>query len=589
MRHHISRTAFILALGLSSISLQAQIDDEYDEIVVTGMRVTAGGAQDINYFRGSVDRGEVPHADTMTSEGLLSQHDLILTSTTPCMQTLCLNGEAMKMSSGNMLGADYFLGLAFDTNIDGATWSRDPLNLVVVIDKSGSMSGEPLEQARKSVRAAIGKMQPGDQISIVLYGNVVETYLEPTKITRSNKGALKTKVKAIESRGSTNMEAGLVRAFELAKSTQADFDGMTRVMLFTDERPNVGKTDAGSFMGMAEAASEFDIGMTTVGVGIIFGAELATKVSSVRGGNLFFVRDDDDIERLFSTEFDFMVSEVARDMTVRVTPRSGYKISGIYGVPQDSFTRLGDSVEMSVATAFLSSAGGGLFLGVTRDNPDLPPEPVEDAESFATAQLIYTDSATKARQMQTVTAAAMDRPSENLQKASLLSQQYVALRSAANSHHEDNDQMAAFQTLKRFSDILEASPVEGLDEERELVSTLTATTGYLSGNMEYAEKLPASMRLINKWKIMGVTGSEDLRRGDVLQFDKDDNFTIFRRKRSLKTSDEVEYYRVNDEQVYLSDSDLTLNYKFKKGGKLLLTHPKGDLSIRLSPYEAAMP
>ena len=589
MRHHISKSAFILALGLSTFQATAQDMIEEDEVVVTGLRITAGGAQDINYFRGSVNRGEIPNANTMTSEGLLSQHDLILPATPSCVQTLCLNGEAMKMSPGNMLGADYFMGLAFDTNIDEATWSREPLNLVVVIDKSGSMSGEPLDQARKSVTAAIGKLQPGDQISIVLYGDVVETYLEPTPITRSNKGRLKAKTKAIQSRGSTNMEAGLVRAFEVAKSTQNGFDGTTRVMLFTDERPNVGRTDANSFMGMAQDASEFDIGMTTVGVGVIFGAELATKVSSVRGGNLFFVRDDADIERLFSTEFDFMMSEIARDMTIRLTPRSGYKISGIYGVPQDTFTRAGDSVEMSVATAFLSSAGGGLFFGLRRDTPGLPPLSVESNSSFATAKLSYTDSATKAQQVQTVTATAMDNPSVNLQKASLLSQQYVALRSAANSHHKDNDQSAAFQTLKRYSDILDASPIEGLDAERKLVSTLKATAGYLSGNMEYSAELPASMRLVNKWKIARVEGSEDLRRGDVLEFGRNDKFTIYRRSRSLTASDEIEYYQVNDKQVYLSESDLTLNYKFTDSGKLLLRHPEGDMFLRLLPYKTALP
>ncbi len=589
MLRQISKTAFIIALGLSTFQLQAQIADEYDEVVVTGSRITAGGAQDINYFRGAASRGKIPHAATMTSEGLLSQHDLILTAETPCAQTLCLNGEAMQMPLGNMLDADYFMGLAFDTNIDDTNWSREPLNLVVVIDKSGSMSGEPLDQARKSVTAAIGKLQPGDQISIVLYGNVVETYLEPTKITLINRGDLKNKVKAIESRGSTNMEAGLERAFELAKSTQVGFDGTTRVMLFTDERPNVGRTDAESFMGMARAASTHDVGMTTIGVGVIFGAELATKVSSVRGGNLFFVRDDKDIERLFSTEFDFMVSEVARDMTVRVTPRDGFKISGIYGVPQDSFTRAGDSVEMSVATAFLSSAGGGIFFGVSRENPDMPAEQVSGDAPFASAKLAYTDSATKVRQVQTVTARTASRPSANLQKASLLSQQYTALRSASTSHHNDNDQMAAFQILKRYSDIMDASPLEGLDEERKLVSKLTATTGYLSGNMEYAADLPGSMRLINKWRIGSVEGSEDLRRGDVLEFGQDDEFTIFRRTRSLTESDETEYYRVNDEQVYLSESDLTLNYKFNKKGNLILRHPEGDMFMRLSPYEAAMP
>ncbi len=82
-------------------------------------------------------------------------------------------------------------------------------------------------------------------------------------------------------------------------------------MLFTDERPNTGATDAESFMGMAENASHGGIGLTTIGVGVQFGAELATKISSVRGGNLYFIRDAADIKTLFTGQLDYMVSELA--------------------------------------------------------------------------------------------------------------------------------------------------------------------------------------------------------------------------------------------------------------------------------------
>ena len=138
-------------------------------------------------------------------------------------------------------------------------------------------------------------------------------------------------VAGITSAGSTNMEEGLAVGFQLASSHK--FAGTTRVMLFTDERPNVGNTDAKSFMGMARDASRAGVGMTTVGVGVQFGAELATAVSSVRGGNLFFFADVGKMQKKFEDEFDTMVTELAYDLKLEVKPGSGLKIAGVYGIP----------------------------------------------------------------------------------------------------------------------------------------------------------------------------------------------------------------------------------------------------------------
>ena len=68
-------------------------------------------------------------------------------------------------------------------------------------------------------------------------------------------------------------------------------------------------------------------------MGVQFGAELATKISSVRGGNLYFIRDTADVESLFAKQLDYMVSELAHDLSISITPRAGLKIGGVYGVP----------------------------------------------------------------------------------------------------------------------------------------------------------------------------------------------------------------------------------------------------------------
>ena len=131
-------TGFYKALMLSAalcasapIAIAQVIEDE---IVVTATGVTQGGAQDIKHFRGEAARGDIPSPHGMTSEGLLSEHDLYLTSAQSCEKTLCLTAAAMPAS---ITSSDYFAGMSFDTNIDEG-WKREPLNLIAVIDRSGS-------------------------------------------------------------------------------------------------------------------------------------------------------------------------------------------------------------------------------------------------------------------------------------------------------------------------------------------------------------------------------------------------------------------------------------------------------------------
>jgi Ca-activated chloride channel family protein len=75
--------------------------------------------------------------------------------------------------------------------------------------------------------------------------------------------------------------------------------------------------------------------MTTIGVGVQFGAELATRISSVRGGNLFFFADDTTMERVFAEEFDTMVTELAHGLVLEVRATAGHRIVGLYGIPGD--------------------------------------------------------------------------------------------------------------------------------------------------------------------------------------------------------------------------------------------------------------
>jgi len=437
---------------------------------------TPGGAQDVAYFRDRVEEGEVPLPETFTSEGLLSEHDLPLTGG-PCDRMLCTNAKAVSAHLANQGEVRYLMQLGFTSGLD-ASWTRDPLNLVAVIDQSGSMSGAPLQTVRDSLSELVrSHLREGDQLSIVLYGSGTTTWLEPTPFHGSARQELLQRIAAIPSEGSTNMEAGMAHGFQVARTTARRFDGTTRVMLFTDERPNTGNTEASGFMGQARSASADGIGMTTVGVGVQFGAELAAQISAVRGGNLFFFPDTEAMITRFREDFDTMVTELAYDLSVDVDPAPGLRLAGVYGVPGDLVEWTEDGLQLTVETLFLSRNQGGIYLAFA-------PEEGAARRITSVADIGLSYEPRDGSAVQTLASAAVVTPGagdEGLSRGVALVDMATTLTRAAALHHRDNDQEQAWQLVHGLQGRLATSSDPDLDKERALVGKLEDTLATLAG------------------------------------------------------------------------------------------------------------
>lgn len=590
MSRRLWSAASVMALALVSTPAWASTpppqDDQIDidEIVVSGMRVRQGGTQDINHFRGEASSNRMPMPDTLTPEGLMGGYDLQIPGKEACARVLCVTGEAMRAELPLSPADKILVGVGFDSGVDAATWKRAPLNLVAVVDKSGSMQGSPLMRVRESLHQIVEQLRPGDQISIVLYGDRSYRHLEPTVIG-DKRAAIRLAIDAIESAGSTNMEAGLKVGYETALASKAGFKGVTRVMLFTDEQPNVGRTDAESFMGMAREASRQGVGLTTIGVGTQFDAPLATKVSSVRGGNLYFLRDKADVESVFAAKLDTMVSELAYDLTLSVKARPGYRISGVYGVPGDELkSRPDGSVSMTVPTAFLSTEGGGLFVALAkdRDGAFLPEPSLAPGERLLDVDLSYTVAADGTQATQALAVAAPSgQVSDGMKLGHLLLDEFQSLQRAATLHHKESDEEGAYQVLRGFDGRLKAQSDPRLEPERKLVSDMLTRAAFLAG---YASEGRAEgpTGLLGAWTVARVDGQGqiDVKRGDRLRFDEDE-LVVTRRSRGALKADEPELYEANENQLSLPESELVFDYRVAEDGALILTHERLDLRVVL--------
>jgi Ca-activated chloride channel homolog len=576
----------------SASAQDTQREDEADtmDIIVTGaMRVRQGGAQDIKHFRSVSQEVGMPRPEGLTVEGLMGEHDLTLVARRNCAQLFCLETEAMTASLPTRPDDRLFVGLGFTSNLDTATWHRDPLNLVAVVDQSGSMTGDPINRVRNSLLQIIGQMGPQDRVSIILYGSTSHIWLQPTTLA-GNREAILNAVRAISIDGSTNMEAGLRLGYDTAFADAPGFKGNTRLMLFTDEQPNTGRIDADGFMGMAQAASKRGIGLTTIGVGVQFGDALAAQVSSVRGGNLFFIGSDADVKSVFDKQLDTMVSELAHDIRITMTPASGYKITAVFGVPGDTMTSAPDgAVTITVPTAFLSANGGGIFasLGKSRDREFLPAETLAGNAPPMTIALDYIDALHNMPGSDKVDVRAVsDTPSVPLRTAHLLVDEYLAMKAATTAFHIAGDPKEAHRLLSGLQARIEGSDIAGLEGEKRLTGDMLAQAALYSG---YGGELPKKLqhlRAIGTWEITGVDNITDLRRGDRLFFTPDNELRTLRAKSGHGEAEESESYELNERQIHMLGSRLVFYYRASGDTMELTTADVGTpASIRLRRIE----
>lgn len=434
------------------------------------MSATVGGAQDIGYFRDVVKRGDVPAPEVITSGGLLGEHDLPGPEA-DCEVLLCPTGQAVQTSLAGQPDVTWVAQLGFTSGLDASSFERPPLDLVAVIDRSCSMTGDKFETVRKSLETVAKDLGPKDRLSIVTYGADVDVEL---KSAPGGDPAIAQALRRLAIDGSTNMEAGLTVGFDLARQERKTFDGVTRVMLFTDEQPNTGRTDAQSFMGMAEQASKDGIGMTTIGVGTDFGAELAQQISAVRGGNLFFFADVAQMQEKFAEELDTMVVELAYDVDIEVKPAPGSRIAGVYGIPGEAFTWTeGGGLKTSVKTLFASKEGGGIFFAFAPEGD----RPIREGTAVGVVRLAYTArDLGRTESVAPFTVVSPTKATAGLTRGTLLVEEYVGLKLAA-MRYRAGDVEGAKQALAPVAKHLSASTDPKLSEELDLVRTLEATLG----------------------------------------------------------------------------------------------------------------
>ncbi|MEP0752162.1 VWA domain-containing protein [Trichocoleus sp. Lan] len=203
---------------------------------------------------------------------------------------------------------------------------RLPLNLSVVIDRSGSMAGAPLKNAIQAAQRLVEYLTPEDFLSVVIYDDTPETILPHQQV--QDKAAIRSLIGKVKAGGCTNLSGGWLMGCDNVKFQQST-ERINRVLLLTDGQANVGITDSQVLINTARQQAEQGIITTTLGFGTYFNEDLLIGMANAAGGNFYFIQSPDDATDVFRIELESLTSVVAQNLMVTLQPSDSVKITGI--------------------------------------------------------------------------------------------------------------------------------------------------------------------------------------------------------------------------------------------------------------------
>ena len=268
---------------------------------------------------------------------------------------------------------------------------RPPVNLALVIDRSGSMSGEKIEKAKEAALEVLRHLSSDDVFSLVAYESGVQTLIPARPV--GNGRAIERAIRSIQPGGNTALFAGVSQgASEVRKYFESGY--VNRIVLLSDGLANVGPSSPEELGRLGSALLKEGISVTTVGLGLDYNEDLMTRLAQRSDGNTYFVESSADLPRIFAAELGDVLNVVARRVVIEIEFPAGVRPLRFVG--REGVIR-GQHAELT-----LNQLYGGQEKYALVEIEVVPPESGAECE-IARARVSYDDALT--RRNATLTAA----------------------------------------------------------------------------------------------------------------------------------------------------------------------------------------
>ena len=206
---------------------------------------------------------------------------------------------------------------------------RVPINLALVLDRSGSMSERrKLEYAKAAAHIVIDQLAPTDRVAIVAFDSVSTVMMPSAPAT--DRAALHAVIDGLTPGGSTNISGGLQDGLaEVQRNLKKD--QVNRVMLMTDGLSNFGETAPEAFARISDQAAAGGVSVSTMGLGAEFSEDILVSIAEHAGGRYYYIENPEQMASIFRGEVQGMQTVVARDLKLTLEGRHGAVVEQVIG------------------------------------------------------------------------------------------------------------------------------------------------------------------------------------------------------------------------------------------------------------------
>ena len=229
----------------------------------------------------------------------------------------------------------------------GSGLAVSPMNLALVIDRSGSMKGDRIANAMNAAVSAIERLRDGDSVTVVAFDSSAQVIVPPTRVSSSSRGSMEAAVRNIRLGGDTCISCGLQEAMQQLANTSLAGDRVNRMILLSDGATNSGIKDVPGLRAMAGRMHSKGVTISTIGVDVDFDEKVMAALSAEGNGRHYFVANPSGLPAVFAQEFDDILASVAKEAELSIELAPGVEVAEVF---DRSFRREGSKIIVPFGT-----------------------------------------------------------------------------------------------------------------------------------------------------------------------------------------------------------------------------------------------
>jgi Ca-activated chloride channel homolog len=349
--------------------------------------LSTGGAKDIANFRENIRNNYLPLPTDVSYEGLFYDYFFETGQSEPSNKLFSPSYSCAVTRDPISHQTEYYMSIGLNSGLRESDFQRKKLNLVIVLDNSGSMAEsfnryyydragnqvdlytedgstwqmKKIESATQSVVAILDQLRWDDRFAIVTFNSNTRVVKPMGLVDQTDMNRIRNMVLDINAGGSTNLDAGLNTATDLFRGEYEinNYEYENRIIVLTDAQPNTGDISAYGFTNTFRRNADNRIYSTVIGIGLDFNSQLIEEITKTKGANYYSVHSPREFRQRLEDEFEYMVTPLVFNVQMNFSSQ-GWAIDKVFGSPEadQASGRL-----MTINTLFPSKSEGGETRG----------------------------------------------------------------------------------------------------------------------------------------------------------------------------------------------------------------------------------